>query len=154
VQVSDKVIRQLDETLNKVIISFYNDNKPVANNKCEFVVGNTIIKRENTFYNVYDKNTNEVLYQHLYLIEAALIIARCHNIRNYSKLRDILSLDNKYAKYYLDMKNYLHTFKTSIANEQYSKAEVAEIRYRDAKAEVARARKSIKTMSDQIIKNR
>jgi len=144
--------KKLDKTLTKVVTSLHKKRYPIADGS-NYIFGDEYIKKENGLYVIYNRITGKLLYTDIFLIESALLIANYMYDSN-DKLKEVLTLDNRYAKYYLDMKSYLNTIRSCNECGKYTEAQIAEDRYAISKNDVRCSRIKIQRMCDKIIRNR
>ena len=150
---SKDIIKELDKTIARVIVSLYDEQDLIADGN-DFIIGSVVIKKENLVYNIYNRLTGSILYSDIFLIESALLITKYQHSNDYVMLKEVISLDNKYAKHYLDLKCYLNSIKVRSSAGKYIEAQIAEDRYRIAKNDAKLIRIKIKNLSNKIIRNR
>lgn len=115
-------------------------NRPDRN---KLVVGGYIVTKEaDELYNVYKKNLNNLKYENLYSFDAAMAIAESLNNKNKGRVKQIVDLENEYAKHRNDMRTYKLMYNKYIDSEP-NNAWVYEDRYMIASN---RARKALREL--------
>ena len=101
-------------------------NRPHKN---KLVVGGYIVvKQDNSTYNVYKKNMQNLLYEKLYSFDAAMAIAESLNAGKNSNVAKILREEEIYMQAYNDIIIYRYQYNAAIQNKSGNEA-ILEDRY-------------------------
>lgn len=134
--------------LDNVIISARDKMSPLANSKKEMVIGNLVVAKKDKVYCVLDKNTRATLYDDLYLIEAALLLAKYHQLKNHERVKTVLKLESAYTAQYTDMTYFSHSYKHAKAMGDYDKMSIQQSRYENARLYAKDVKLKIRKMYD------
>jgi len=138
------------DTLNKAVYSVVKEIKDdtflrshlfshkVAKDK--LVVGAYIIvKNKDERFDIYKKNLDNLMYENLYLFDAAMALVESLNIKNDKRTAVILETEEEYAHNYMEMEFFRQAYKNAVKEGQGNECSF-EDRYMIAKnkAEIAR----------------
>jgi hypothetical protein len=134
--------------LDNVIISARDKMSPLANSKKEMVIGDLIVAKKDKVYCVLDKDSREILYDDLYLVEAALLLAKYHQLKNHERIKTVLQLESSYTSQYTDMTYFLHSYEHAKNKGDYDKMSIQQSRYENARLYAKDVKFKIRRMYD------
>lgn len=126
-------------TLHKAIFSVMNeiDNDPFLRNhlfsskvaKNKIVVGGYIIvKTDEACFNVYKKNLKNLVYENVFIFDAAIAIVESLNAGYTDRVEKILEAEEAYANNYTEMQMFKNAYKNAMETDP-SNAHAFEDRY-------------------------
>ena len=143
-----KAKQTLEKAVNNIVLDLDKDallrnklfvKKPAEN---KLTVGSyTVEKTKNDLYNVLSKG--KVVFRDLYSVDAAMAIVESMNVKNKSRVLDILRLEETYCKNYLDMQSFKRAIERLRTTDK-EKAAIYEDRYYVVKQRAAIALENIK----------
>ena len=140
--------------LDKVIVRAYKNKSPIANNNKDIVIGELVIVNNDRVYSIVSRKTNKLLYSELFLIDAAFLIAKHHQLRHGQFVKQVLELEDRYAKNYLDMKSYTNSYHHAMLIEDNDVADIMQTRYEQAKHRAKKLKTEIQLLRERITKKR
>lgn len=141
-------------TLHKAIFTVMNeiDNDPflrnhlfsskIAKNKIA-VGGYIVVKTDNACFNVYKKDLKHLIYENMFIFDAAMAIVESLNAGYTSHIKAILEAEEQYANNYTEMQIFKNAYKNAIESNPGSE-HVFEDRYIMAKNRAKIALKEIR----------
>lgn len=151
---SRRTTKSFSEVLDNVIATAYERGDPITNSSKEIVIGDLTVVTDGVCYNVADKATGEIKYRHLYLIEAAFLIAKYIQLKDFHRAEKIINLEREYAKHYMDLMYHHNSCNQARINENFSKLDIYQMRYRNSKRETTYIKDKLRKMCDVILKKR
>ena len=115
-------------TLHKAIFSVMNEidndaflrnhlfSAKVAKNKL-IVGGYIIVKTEDARFNVYKKNLRNLVYENVFIFDAAMAIVESLNAGYIDRIKDILEAEEQYANNYTEMQIFKQAFENRIKTD-------------------------------------
>lgn len=117
------------DTLNKAVYSVIKEIKDdtflrshlfshkVAKDK--LVVGAYIIvKNKDERFNIYKKNLENLLYENLFLFDAAMALVESLNMKNDRRTQVILDTEIEFAHYYMEMQYFKQAYNNAVKEGQ------------------------------------
>lgn len=150
--VSQSVRNELSRILDNVIISAYKQKTPIASSKNEIVVGSLAVIRSGSVYDVVNKDTKAKVFTDLYLVEAGLLLAKYHQLKDVRNTNKVLKLENAYSHYYTDMMYFSNSYKHAKQHGDTDQMSIYEARYNSVKLHAADVKDTIRLMYDRINK--
>lgn len=140
-------------TLRKAFYSVINeiDNDPFLRNylflakpaKNKLVVGGYIIvKTDDSYFNIYKKTMDSLVYENVFIFDAALAIVEALNTGYEKRVKTILEAEKIYANNYMEMLFFKQAYKNAVETD-LGNAHVFEDRYIVVKNRAKRALKEI-----------
>lgn len=140
-------------TLRKAFYSVINeiDNDPFLRNylflakpaKNKLVVGGYIIvKTDDSYFNIYKKTMDSLIYENVFIFDAALAIVEALNTGYEKRVKTILEAEKIYANNYMEMLFFKQAYKNAVETD-LGNAHVFEDRYIVVKNRAKRALKEI-----------
>ena len=124
------LLNKLENVTDKVAFSARHSGFPLALSKNRILVGNiSIEKNREGFYNIMSLS-RDTLYKDVSSLDIAVIISQRYNMGEFSVIRKILELDEKYSKYYIDMMHYIHCFKSAKSKNDKERMAILEDKFR------------------------
>jgi len=103
-------------------------NQPIPTSKRDTYVGNYLVRKNNN--NLYDiKDGIEVLYENLYMYEAAISIAQRQNQGFDNSIKEIIKIDDDYGKHRNDMMVYLNCYKAAKQRKDIERMSILEDKF-------------------------
>lgn len=141
----DRLIEKLDKATDKAVIVALSNNIPLRISNKSALIGNLRIeKNERGFFNIVSFNGN-IIFENISLFDIAVIIAQKHANGETSAIKRIISLDEKYSKYHLDMLHYLHCLKSAKRNGDIERMAILEDKFQMAEIMAKHIRSSLLT---------
>lgn len=127
------LIKALDKVADKTLSSLLQTCTPIPINDRIIMVGNSFVRKNNNkLYDVLSMNKN-VIYCDLVTLDIAVIVAEKYSSGKISDLKKVISLEQKYSKYFFDMLNYLHCIKNAKKNKDLERYLILTDKYNEAK---------------------
>lgn len=142
------------QVLDSVIATAYENAEPIASSSKEIVIGDLTVINDGVCYSIADKATGEIKFDHVYLIEAAFLIAKYIQLKDFREVDKVMKLENAYAKHYMDLMFHYNSCKQARESDDYKKLEIFQIRYRDSKSSANHLKLKIRNLCDVILKKR
>ena len=118
------VVNEID---NDAFLRNHLFSSKVAKNKI-VVGGYIIVKTDDACFNVYKKNLQNLVYENVYIFDAAMAIVESLNAGYYDRVKLILELEEQYANNYTEMQIFKNAYRNTIETDP-SNAHVFEDRY-------------------------
>ena len=107
-----KLLSLLNVAVNKVAKATVKEGRPLAISKKDTYVGPMLVQKlENGTYSICKTGAKEPVYANIQLYEAAVLISQHYERGSISAVKELLKIDNDYAKYKTDMMHYLACYK-------------------------------------------
>ena len=113
----------------------------------------SVEKTDDGYYDIRDNRTNDTLFEGLYIYETAFVIAKHLNSGkkiNSEEITKVMSTNALFEHYYEDALAHKHGYKQAKKRNDVHKMDVMEARFSRAKGEAAQAKKSIKSIFEDI----
>lgn len=136
--------------LDKVIITACDNKTPIAKDKQEIIIGDLIVVNNNSLYSIVNKHTGRVVFDEIYLVESAFLIAKVSQTGGLMELKRVLSLERNYSKHFLDARHHLNTCRTAGKAKDYKTLDVFQVRYKESKNAANYAKLSVRKIYDRI----
>lgn len=108
----EKLIKGLDVITDRVAEKVIKNVKQPVVTKKPIRIGKLLIERNlNGLFDISGSD-KKLIYKDIFNFDIATIIAERHVMGERSILTEILGLEEKYSKHFLDMRYYLHCFKS------------------------------------------
>jgi hypothetical protein len=121
----EKLNRATDRATNLAI----QRGLPITISKRSSLVGNLCVeKNKDGYYDVLASN-KEILYENLSSFDVAVIIAQRIMSREYSVIKQVLTLEKDYSKHHSDMVNYLNCMKSAATKKDYIRIHILEDKF-------------------------
>lgn len=88
----------------------------VAKNKI-VVGGYIVVKTDDERFNVYKKNLNNLVYENVYIFDAAMAIVESLNAGHNERIELILKAEDEYANNYTEMQIFKNAYKNAIESD-------------------------------------
>jgi hypothetical protein len=103
----DKLDRVTDKAARYAITQGY----PISVSKKSTLVGNVFVeKNSENLYNIMSLDKH-ILYEDICVFDVAVIVAQRYNAGETNIVKQVLALEERFAKYHTDMIHYLHCLK-------------------------------------------
>lgn len=135
----DKLNRATDRAATVVIARGF----PIQVSSKSTLIGNTVVTRNGL--GLYDivKAPDKKLYENISVFDVAIIIAQKYNSGEFSAIRKILMLEQKYSKHHMDMVHYLNCLKGAQKRRDIERMSILEDKFQVAEILAKHARDSI-----------
>ena len=108
-----KVLALLDSALNTVADSTIKSNQPIYISPSATLLGDIVVERTSANYCIRKSKIKHRLYKDIVLYESAVLIAQAHIARNPIVIREILEIDDMYARHKTNMQHYAACYAVS-----------------------------------------
>ena len=106
-------------------------------------IGDTlIIKNNKGFYDIFTKNLS-ILFKDIITFDIATVIAQRYSSKEFSVIKKVKYLEEKYSKYHTDMIHYLHCLKSAKRKKDRERMSILEDKFREAEYFARNARDKI-----------
>jgi hypothetical protein len=86
---------------------------PISVSKKSVLIGSTLVeKNENGFYDVLTLD-RKILYPDISVFDVAVIIAQRHSNGEFSVIKKVIQLEERFHKYHNDMTHYIHCYRSA-----------------------------------------
>jgi hypothetical protein len=127
-----RLLEVLDNALNQATSTAIKNADPIKRSKNSTFIGTTIVeKNRDGFYDIKFLN-DTILFENISTFDVAVMIAQRYNSNEHSVIKQILVLEEKYAKYHNDMVHYLHCFKAAKKKNDIEKMCILEDKFQVA----------------------
>lgn len=105
------IIDTLDKATDRAATFAIQRGLPISISKKSVLIGNTLVeKNASGFYDVLSTD-RKVLYQDISVFDVAVIVAQRHSDGEYSTVKKVIYLEERFSKYHNDMMHYLHGYR-------------------------------------------
>ena len=102
------ILDRLDKATCRAATFVVQRGVPISIPRKGIFIGSVLIeKNANGFFDILDANEN-ILYPDISLFDVAIIVAQRHSAGEYSVVKKVMYLDERFSKYRNDMTHYLH----------------------------------------------
>lgn len=144
----------LSDAIDRVAARVYEDRVLLAKTDQTLALGDYSIRKiDKHNYAISKKTTGESVFERVYLLEAALLLAKYLNTNNSQKIKRIIELENRYAKNYTDMVYFSEAHKHARSTGDYERMAVTEDRYVLAKHDAQGAKEALKVLCNRFAVN-
>jgi len=133
-----EILGNLEAIISKVVDHVREDS---VNLEFKRTPSNFYVRSLNSFYNVYEKETNQLRISDISDIDFVKAIIKNMDERNSTRVRELLEIEREYKKHINDMLFYVNSYKKS--NDHIMK-EVLEDRFNLSKYAAQRLKNKIK----------
>lgn len=107
-----KILSLLSVAVNKVAKATVKEGRPLVVSKKDTYVGPMLVqKMSNGTYSISKTGAITPMYENIHLYEAAVLVSQHYERGKVSFVKEILKIDDDYAKYKTDMIHYLACYK-------------------------------------------
>lgn len=104
------LLEKLDKATDRAATFALQRGFPVPVSKKSVLIGNVFIERDKTGYNIISLDRAR-LYSSITVFDVAIIVAQRYNSGETSSIKQVLFLEDRFAKYHTDMIHYLACMK-------------------------------------------
>jgi hypothetical protein len=135
------------ELVDRVASEIYENRRMLAKNQKEFVIGDVAVRRRtDNYFDLVRKTDGRKLYSDIYLLEAALLLAKYFQLNNREKIKKVLALECDYVKHHHDMRYFSVTHRNARAERNYDLMDIMQARYQVSKQLARDSKESIRKM--------
>lgn len=107
-----ELLEKLDKAMDRAATFAIQRGSPIPVTKKSVLIGNVFIEKSKAGYNVISMDRSK-LYENITVFDVAVIIAQRYNAGETSIIKQVLFLEDRFAKYHTDMIHYLHCMKSA-----------------------------------------
>jgi hypothetical protein len=128
------LLEKLDKATDRAATMAIRRNMPLPVTKKLVMVGNVSIeKNKKGLYNVLSM-TKELLYEDIAVFDVAVIVAQNYCVGDTRRIKQVLQLEERFAKYHTDMTFYLHAMRGSKKRGDLEKFAILEDKFNTAES--------------------
>jgi hypothetical protein len=137
------LLKKLNKAVDRSARLAIKNGYPLQTSSNTAIIGNVSVEKNiNNFYNIISVNKT-VLYENILLYDIAILIAQRHYKGEQFIIKQILLLEEKYAKYHTDMLHYLHCLKVAKSNHDLERMAILEDKFQVAEQLAKHVKESI-----------
>lgn len=138
-----EIVNRLDKATDVAISMTVTRGYPIRISKKATLLGNTSIEKNNN--GLYDilLPDRTILYGDISVFDVAVIIAQRYNSGEYSVIKKVLSLEERFSKYHTDMIHYLYCLKGAKKRHDLERMAILEDKFQMAEISAKNIRNSI-----------
>ena len=137
------IIAQLDKATDKAAAFALQRGVPALDQQTGTRIGNTVIKKnKNGSYDIFSVDKKS-LFNNISVFEIATIIAQRYNSGEFKIIEKIITIENTYSNYHMNMLHYLHCMKGAKKRRDYSTMAILEDKFQISELRARRTRDSI-----------
>jgi len=106
---------------------------PVPISNKSVLIGNVFIEKNKFGYNVVALDRMK-LYENISVFDVAVIIAQRYNSGEISAIKQVLFLEDRFAKYHIDMIHYLHCMRSAKKKNDVERMAILEDKFQVAES--------------------
>lgn len=123
------LLEELDKATDRAASFMIQRGSPLQVSKKSVLIGNTYIEKNNEgTYDVLSFD-RKVLYEDISVFDVAVIVAQRYNQNEFSTIRQVLTLENKFSKFHNDMIHYLHCMKAAKKKQDTDRMAILEDKF-------------------------
>ena len=105
------VLETLDKATDRAATFAIQRGMPISVSKKSVLIGSTLVeKNDDDFYNVLSLD-RKILYPNISVFDVAVIIAQRHSNGEFSTVKKVIQLEERFHKYHCDMTHYIHCYR-------------------------------------------
>jgi len=137
------LLNKLDRATDRAASLIIQKGYPIPRNDKGMWVGDAIVeKNSNGFYDILSLD-GVILYKDILVFDVATIIAQRYSAGEFSIIKKILVLEEKYSKYRTDMIHYLHCFKGARKRHDHDGMDILEDKFQISESRAKTTRDDI-----------
>lgn len=127
-----KLLEELDTATNLAASMALKKGVPIPISKKSTLVGNLLIeKNKNGFFNIVN-SSKKILHEDISVFDVAMIIAQKYISSDFSSIKKVLYLEDKFIKYHIDMTHYLHCMKSAKKKKDFERFAILQDKFQTA----------------------
>ena len=127
-----KLLEELDTATNLAASMALKKGVPIPISKKSTLVGNSLIeKNKNGFFNIVN-SSKKILHEDISVFDVAMIIAQKYISSDFSSIKKVLYLEDKFIKYHIDMTHYLHCMKSAKKKKDFERFAILQDKFQTA----------------------
>ena len=107
-----ELLERLRKATDKAATFVIQRGMPIPMTKKSVLIGNVLIEKDSSGYNVVTPDRSKI-FENITVFDVAVIVAQRYNSGEISAIKQVLFLEDKFAKYHTDMVHYLHCMKSA-----------------------------------------
>lgn len=123
------VLDTLDKATDRAATFAIQRGMPINVSRKSILIGNTLIERNNLgFYDILSLD-RKVLYSNISVFDVAVIVAQRHTNGEFSIVKKVIMLEEKFHKYHNDMIHYIHCYRGAKKKHDFERMYVLEDKF-------------------------
>lgn len=128
------LLNKLDLATTKAASDAIGRGIPIPISKKSTMIGNLCVeKNKNGFYDILTLD-RKMLFENISVFDVAIVIAQRYNSDEFSIVKKVLYLEERYAKYHTDMVHYLHCLKSATRTHDVERMAILEDKFQVAES--------------------
>lgn len=124
-----ELLEKLDKVTDRAANFAISHGYPIPMSKKSTLIGNVFVeKNAKGFYDVL-KFDRSLLYGDISVFDVAIIVAQRYNASEFSAIRKVLHLEERFSKHHTDMIHYLHCMKGAKKNHDNERMAILEDKF-------------------------
>lgn len=123
-----ELLEKLDKAMDRAATFALQRGVPIPVSKKSLLIGNVFIEKNKAGYNVVALDRMK-LYENITVFDVAVIIAQRYNAGDSSAIKQVLFLEDRFAKYHTDMVHYLSCMKGAMKKNDNERVAILEDKF-------------------------